>query len=204
MLLFPGAIGEACTLKGSFPNEASSALTEIKCTITGTEVVHNNLTYSELPGFTRQGTIPDAAGASLTYLFGEAKPICKITDDHLFPTLTEAMDYIKTQSDKSAEYRVEMLVDYQIPATDVAMIPRGYNVTLSTAVSGNYKYSDDTNARATISRATGNRNSFITALDADINTSLTIQNPSTMRISGTSRRTTAAQCILSSAGTISR
>lgn len=61
---------------------------------------------------------------------GEAKPLCKIGDEQFY-TLNEAMQYLAENDMYTAT--IEMLIDYIIVSSDVLQIPKGYDITLTTA-----------------------------------------------------------------------
>ena len=100
--------------------------------------------------------------------------------EYTFSTLNQAVTFAQTHSLTVAT--IEMLVDYLIPGSDViTSLPTTCNFTFSTAIGGTYKYSDDSSARATISRDQGNNSSFITSTNGvlengDYKTTLTVKN----------------------------
>ena len=194
-LLFPGGKSAAWTLNGGF----TGASEDIPYTLNGTD---NTLASENTDYFSLNGTTLNTNGGTYSIVFGGKSAICKIvtaeisdvsdseiagkTDadenenvEYTFSTLKQAVTFAQTHN--LTDPKVEMLVDYLIPASDVVNLPAGYNFTFTTATSGTYKYSDDASARATISRDQGNLNSFITAINGelaggDYNTSLKIEN----------------------------
>ena len=170
-LMFPGAQGQNFTLKGEFTGEGAGESTAVTYTfnggnpqtITGTSVDLSDSTFKLY-----------ASDKAAEIIFGSALPICKIGDVP-FSTLKAAMAYADAQKTATGNntYKIEMLVDYLVPADDVLEIQAGYDITFTTA---------DPNAetlpytgsgtRATLSRDTGNAGSSVTARSS----TLTVDN----------------------------
>ncbi len=196
-LLFPGGKNADWNLPHGGFTDASEAI-PYKLDGTSYELSADEVSYVSL-----NGTTLNTNGGTYNIVFGGKSAICRIvtaeisgvseseiagnTDtpdaegkvEYTFSTLNQAVAFAKNHTLKDAT--IEMLVDYLIPASDVVDLPEGYNFTFTTATSGTYKYSDDPNARATISRDQGNNASFITSANGrlvsnDYNTSLKVEN----------------------------
>lgn len=191
-LLFPGAVNQAYSVKGNFAGASDTVgYTIIDGTTTKTGEVGPS--FDDLSGQTSKTN-----GGIVTIRFGGSKAICKIVTDgtlnpdsseyayssereegasggveYTFATLNQAMAFIKKYKLNTAS--VEMLIDYLIPVSDVVTdIPNGYNITFTTATSGNFRYEGE---RATISRDTGNLQSIISTINtANSDTKLNIVN----------------------------
>ena len=198
-LLFPGGKNAAWTLSGTdtFTNDPE----DIPYTLNGTA---NTLAADNAGNFSLNGTTLNTNGGTYSIVFGGKSAICRIvttaidgvqdseiagkTDtpdfegkvEYTFSTLNQAVTFAQTHSLTDAT--IEMLVDYLIPGSDViTSLPTTCNFTFSTAIGGTYKYSDDSSARATISRDQGNNSSFITSTNGvlengDYKTTLTVKN----------------------------
>ena len=190
-LLFPGAVNQNYELSGKFASPAG----DIPFTRTGTAA--GTISESEAGnGFTLNGKTLNTNGGVLEIKFGGDKPICKIVTEpidsvadseiagssvqadgkveYTFSTLKQAMTFIQAHSLTTAT--VEMLIDYLIPASDVVLLPQGYNITLTTATDGTFQYQGNgADGRATISRDSGNLQSII-SLTAGNRNMLTIEN----------------------------
>lgn len=189
-ILLPGGRNVNYSLNGSFANPAE----DISYTLTG---VQNPSTLSQerADNFEVSGKTLNNSGL-YEIIFGGKSSICRIVTaaidgvqndeiaakttepdaegkiEYTFSTLRQAVNFIKNHSLNTAA--IEMLKDYILPGTDVVEdLPEGYDITFSTAVTGTYKYSDDPDARATISRADGNSNSFIRAQNGSLNSEST-------------------------------
>ncbi len=163
-LLFPGVQGKNYTLSGTFGTWNDGVFvpapdtTPVSYTING-------------------GTPETNTGATVTIsrnlkndysaeeiVFGEALPICKI-GNKTFPTLKAAVQYmVDNTATLGTKYTVEMLVDYLIPASDVMVIPSGYQVTFTTSQDDDFrgaKKGDEAGRpnRAILSRDVGNSGS---------------------------------------------
>lgn len=108
-------------------------------------------------------------------LTNSSRPICKITNNGReipFYSIQSAVEYVKTEL--SASETIEMLTDYDMPATDVPVIPSGYSIRLTTAATegGTYNY-DGEGSTATIMRARDNTDQY---LISNNNGTLTLDN----------------------------
>ncbi len=186
-IMLPGGRNAAYTLSGSL----SGASESISYRRTGENEAL--LSPEEAQSFTFTSTTLSGGGL-YEIVFGGSSAICRIvTEDvgelsegetagrtitpnadgkieYTFSTLNQAKAFIVNHSLKTA--KIEMLVDYIIPASDVLSLPAGYDITLSTATEGEFVYSGESSARATISRGQGNNLSFITVPDGTNTTSL--------------------------------
>lgn len=199
-LLFPGGKNQTYTLSGSFA--VGSDDTEIPVRQTGT--TGTTLTGADRTNFTlSSGKTGNANGSTVDVIFGGEKLVCKIVtskkldgitygvsgdaagidnpdDDgvaYLFSSLSQAVTFAQNKELKSAV--IELLTDYLIPGSDLVSIPAGLDLTFTTAIgdtSEDYNYSENTSARATISRNTDNSSSFIVVTDGTNTTSLTVEN----------------------------
>lgn len=170
-LLIPGGRNMAYTVGGAFVTDEAE---DVRLRRTG-------LAESTIPadqvknGFSFGGTTLNASG-TYEIIFGDDKMICKITDEHLFTKISDAVQYAQTNG--LTEATVEMLTDYLLPASDVVQIPRGYHITLTTAFDGEHRYlpTKEGETRATISRDSENKGSMISVVSGnDANTFLTLK-----------------------------
>lgn len=109
-------------------------------------------------------------------IFGDDRYICKVVDasgvEHPYSKISDALAAIVATSGDNPPYSlpegepatIEMLTDYLLPVADKVLIPRGYDIMLTTAskTEGEYRYIGDED-RATISRDSENPNSMIDA-----------------------------------------
>ena len=163
-LLIPGGRNKAYTLDGSF----DPALSDVRLRRgTGTYVEETlSLTggaFTALSGTTLNGS------GTYQIIFGDDKPICKVVDadgvEHPYSKISDAIAAIKNGTITLATSNtavIEMLVDYLLPASDYVLIPRGYDITLTTATGGFYPYTGEGD-RAIISRDSENTDSMIDA-----------------------------------------
>ncbi len=171
-LLIPGGRNMAYALTGSFPGagETSIRLRRTQGSGTTEETVAPQ-------GFTLTGTTLNNQNV-YELIFGEDKRICKIADadgEHVFGSISGALTYAQEHSLTACA--VEMLVDYLLPASDPVRIPRGYQITLTTARTGENRYPNP-GQRATISRDSENLGSMIQVLSGDqtLDTALTLRD----------------------------
>ena len=200
-ILIPGGKNAVWSLSGAF----SGAEREIPYSLTGGNNPYT-LTAADAPSFSlplsdQPNKTLNTNGGAFEIVFGSGSAICKIVTEmipgvtadkiagstapdadgkveYTFSTLKQAVEFVTTyMSDPGKRAAtIEMLVDYLIPGSDVVTLPAGYDFTFTTATSGIYRYSDDSDARATISRAQGNDSSFITVGEGNHNTTLTVKN----------------------------
>lgn len=178
-LLIPGGRNKSYTLDGEFE------------TTTGASVrlrrgVENNL-IEETVTVSADGTFAKITGTTLdgagTYniIFGDDKIICKVVDangvEHPYSKISKAIEDIVATTGANPPYTltaqktatIEMVTDYLLPASDHVLIPRGYNITLTTAAPAGtegvrYTYrGESADGRAVISRDTENKYSMIDA-----------------------------------------
>lgn len=191
-LLFPGAGGAAYSFTGKY---TGSVAEPIHLRRTGeTEEYISAWEATTDAGFTRSGTTVATTGSATEIVFGGDKPICKIVApgnaigtvaegqtvgqsepdasgnvEYLFSTMMQAVAFVQaheTAMTKTAT--IQMLVDYLMPGTDAVVVPAGYNLTFTTATSGEFQYeASEGKSRATISRDASNTGSFITATSND-------------------------------------
>ncbi len=164
-LLIPGGRNTNYTLTGTFTTDEVSKAVQLRTTNSGgtgldstTITVGHNVEYtlSEKKTLNKAGTYQ--------IIFGDDKQICKIytqdivnvaagdyllkTDEpdesgkteYVFKSLNQAMAFVKTYMNSSKTAVIEMLTDYLLPASDLVRIPRGYDITLTTAQTGSYQY----------------------------------------------------------------
>ena len=191
-ILLPGGRNAAYSLTGSFTDaetdivyrrtnagEATLAQADTgNFTLTGKTLNNSNL-YEIIFGGSSAicrivtadvGTLADGEIASRTETANEEGKY-----EYTFSSLNQAVTFIRRHTLSTAS--IEMLVDYIIPGTDVVTdLPVGYDITFSTATDGTFKYSNDGDARATISRADGNNKSFIVVANGNRTTKLTVKN----------------------------
>jgi len=177
-LLFPGGCSAAYVLDGHYD---FGAATPEGIDLRRTDAAKETIPAAEASGgFVRSGTTVSTSGGNTNIIFGGDKPICKIVDEHgenVFTRIEYAVAYaVEHREENGKRAKIEMLVDYLMPASDKAVIPAGYDITLTTATTGEKKYSSDPDARATISRDTENTGSLITVPSGDLNTALTLEN----------------------------
>lgn len=166
-LLIPGGRDKSYTIDGKFVTDNSGSVR-----LRRTDTVESTLAYDN-------GTITQIAGSTLnssnTYqiILGDDKNICKVVDadgvEHPYSKINDALTAIKDGSITLATANtavVEMLVDYLLPASDHVLIPRGYDITLTTASTSGATYNyqgESTDGRAIISRDLENKYSMIDA-----------------------------------------
>ncbi|MDO5476173.1 MAG: SpaA isopeptide-forming pilin-related protein [Eubacteriales bacterium] len=176
-LLIPGAGGMEYTIGGSFTGAAEAIR------LRRTEEAEESLSAEDAnSGFSRTGQMAAESGASTEIIFGGDKPICRIVTDtienvndneiagsadagdgkkeYVFRTLNQAVDFVQAHMSATRTAQIELLVDYLMPRSDAVIIPKGYDLTFTTALGGTYHYDGD---RATISRDPGNLVSFFLA-----------------------------------------
>lgn len=187
-LMFPGAKSASMALRLKFIEPTGSTTLEETgkdtITLTSGQLRDLSLNNRKLSG---------TQGSTYEFIFGGRKKICKIeldnkltTDPEVMKAAGEIVDYYDNTGDggkheyafasiskaiaftekyitnKTAE--IQMLEDYLLPSTDLVNISAGYDITLTTAQSGHFTYkTESVDKRATISRDSGNKNSFITA-----------------------------------------
>ena len=195
-LLFPGAVGKVWTLNGVFTSASGQPVSgaKISCTLdrTATDGGKKEVLETDEDGSIKQlnGNTNGNAGGNYEILFGDPINICKVGNTP-FPTLNDAWDYINNGLKADFKYmkdgeeaekkdylggKIEMLVDYLQPLSDVLNIPKGYYLELTTAQAGDgeldYHGGIDAQGkpieRATISRDTDNAGAAIIA-EADKN-----------------------------------
>ena len=172
-LLFPGAKGSAWSLNGTFGAAAGSTIQYTLDRAGGgtAQTLPTTATEGAL-AFSLNGNLLSTAGGIYEILFGEPTPICKVENggvEHPFTSLNLAKDYIVSNGLTTA--KIEMLLDYQQPKSDILAIPEGYNITLTTAVAADseaaagktYTYVGDNPTRATISRSSGDMGAAVTS-----------------------------------------
>ncbi|MBR3240348.1 MAG: Cna B-type domain-containing protein [Oscillospiraceae bacterium] len=172
-LLFPGAKGSAWSLLGTFDAEEGNT---IKYTLDraggGVEQTLPTTTTEDGLAFSLNKNLLTTAGGIYEILFGDPTPICKVENggvEYPFTSLNLAKDYIVSSGLTTA--KIEMLLDYQQPKTDILAIPEGYNITLTTAAAKDseaaegktYTYVGDNPTRATISRSSGDMGAAVTS-----------------------------------------
>ena len=165
-LLIPGGRNMAYTLDGTFGTNTESPV-RLRRTGESEEslVLASDGTFSQITGTT--------LNSSGTYqiTFGSDKNICKVIDasgvEHPYSRISDALTDIKNGTIILAQEKtavIEMITDYLLPASDKVLIPRGYEITLTTAAKEGvtYPYIGEGN-RAIISRDTENTDSMIDA-----------------------------------------
>ncbi len=168
IMLVPGGQSMAYSLGGTFGTIASDTVRlrrGISETLPEEELsVDSSGAFANLIGTT--------ASSNSTYriVFGDDRYICKVVDavgeEHRYTTISGAISDIQTGAISLATANtatIQMLVDYLLPSSDVVNIPKGYDITLTTASTGTYQYEpvDENEPRATISRDSSNMNSMI-------------------------------------------
>ena len=187
-LLIPGGWGMGYTVNGRFSVSESGSVR-----LRRTGVTEGSLSYDTSGVFDPfSGTTLSGAG---TYhiIFGDDKVICKVrrvttpsetisSDDYqscvngviaknekeyLFTSINQALSFIKKYNAASKKGTVEMLVDYLLPVSDKVQLPRGFDITITTASTGVKRYVpvDPDEPRATISRDSLNTDSMIESYD---------------------------------------
>ena len=189
-LLIPGGQNMAYTLDGSFETTtggsvrlrrgAESSLSEETVTVSATDGSFNQLS----------GTTRNSSG-TYNIIFGNDKVICKVVDasgvEHSYSKISSAIADIVATTGANPPYTlttaktatIEMVTDYLLPASDSVVIPKGYNITITTAAKsgGTYNYTGEAeDGRATISRDSENTNSMISSASGDVNSKLTLNN----------------------------
>ena len=189
-LLIPGGQNMAYTLDGSFETTtggsvrlrrgAESSLSEETVTVSATDG-----SFNQLSGTTRNGS------GTYNIIFGNDKVICKVVDasgvEHPYSKISSAIADIVATTGANPPYTlttaktatIEMVTDYLLPASDSVVIPKGYNITITTAAKsgGTYNYTGEAeDGRATISRDSENTNSMISSASGDVNSKLTLNN----------------------------
>lgn len=183
-LLIPGGQNKTYTLDGQFTTSAGGSVRLRRTDVTPEET----LTYAA------DGTFDQLTGTTLnsngTYkiIFGDDKYICKVVDssgvEHPYSRISDAIADIVATAGTTPPYAlvtaktatIEMLTDYLLPASDYVLIPRGYDITLTTAVPAGtdgvtYTYSgESTDGRAVISRDSENKESMIDAWNGNTGT----------------------------------
>ncbi|MBR3226232.1 MAG: prepilin-type N-terminal cleavage/methylation domain-containing protein [Atopobiaceae bacterium] len=182
-LMFPGGCGAAYSITNTFTDATSGtpiANTDIKFALNGGDPT--TVTTDGNGQVVRTGSTFAASGKTVDLLFGEPTAICKITDEHLFTTIKDAVQYVKDNNlgtTEDAPAVIEMLTDYMLPSSDkVEITPyaaanQKLYINFTTAHSGNHKYYDD-NGKAIISRDAGNKNSFVEVADGKNKVALTL------------------------------
>jgi uncharacterized repeat protein (TIGR02543 family) len=198
-LMFPGGVkSQVYTLKGGFVVGGSDENIPVRQTGVSPSTTLSGPSRTD---FTlNSGKTGNANGSTVDVVFGGSKPICKIVTTtvidgvqdseiagidnpdedgvaYLFSSLQQAVTFAQSHSLTGAV--IELLVDYLIPGADAVSIPANYNLTFTTAIgdTGNdYNYSNDSSARATISRDNSNTDSFIVVADGQNSTKLTVTN----------------------------
>ena len=165
-LLIPGGRNMNYTLDGAF---GTSAETTVRLRRTGVQEttlsVATDGTFNQVTGTT--------LNSSGTYeiTFGDDKNICKVVDasgvEHAYSRISGALNAIKSGAivlEEPKKAVIEMLTDYLLPASDLVLIPRGYDITLTTAAKEGvtYAYTGEGD-RAIISRDSENKESMVDA-----------------------------------------
>ena len=192
-LLMPGAGGQSYSFTSKFTN----ATEDIPLRRTGANP--ETITAADAnAGIDRSGTLVSQVGGTTSIVFGSEKPICKIVADegitdsrpvgvvdsteagkkeYLFAKMRDAEGFREDLLPASEEVSIQMLVDYLMPGDDTVTVADGFNVTITTATTGNRLYDGD---RATISRDASNLASFFSVGTAsrhtDYGTVFTVRN----------------------------
>lgn len=185
-ILIPGGQGMGYLLDGSFA--ADTAIDVQLRRGSGQTLADSTLAVAGDGSFLAiTGTTLSTQG-TYKIIFGEDKPICKVVDangEHIFSRICDALDYIKNPANAALfenngttgkKATIGLLTDYLLPASDPVVIPRGYDITIQTALydpdsTEQYWYipSDDKAAagesRATLSRDSENANSMISGFE---------------------------------------
>ena len=173
-LLIPGGRNMDYTLDGSFTTDTSVTVRLRR----GAE----SSPSEETVDVAASGTFEQLTGKTLntagTYniIFGDDKIICKVVDaggtEHSYSKISNAIAEIKNgviTLATSNTATIEMVTDYLLPASDHVLIPRGYDITLTTALPEGtegvtYPYRGESeDGRAVISRDSENKYSMIDA-----------------------------------------
>ena len=151
-LLIPGGRNMAYTLDGDFT--ASQVLpSSVKLRRSGEVETQLPLSsdgkFDQLTGTTLSGS------GTYSIIFGEDKIICKVVDkagvEHPYTKISDAINAIIATESANPPYElttpktavIEMVTDYLLPSSDPVNIPKGYDITLTTALSGTYQYHPD-------------------------------------------------------------
>ena len=165
-LLFPGVQGKHYTLNGKF--EGADDSTQISYTINGGAAQTNTGAAVSIAKNLKNDYTTEEI------VFGDPLPICKIGTE-TFPTLKAAVQYMVNHKNEGTAYKVEMLVDYLIPASDVMEIPSGFQVTFTTSQDEDFRGSNQVGTdesgnvlkkRAILSRDVGNTGASVKATGA--------------------------------------
>ncbi len=100
---------------------------QIPSTVTDTDAADNVVSFT--------------ADADTAVTFTNIRPICRIIDggaEHVFVTLRDAVSYAETSMGGTAT--IEMLVDYDMPASDTVTVAASDSITLTTAPKTGYTY----------------------------------------------------------------
>ena len=173
-LLIPGGCEQTYVLGGRFDTAQGH---DVRLRRTGKQ--EETIPAQEVrEGFTLTDQTIRTPGTNYEIIFGDDKYICKIADggeEVRFSSISEAVQYAQDHS--LTTVTIEMLTDYLIPEQDSVVIPENYDITLTTAVTGNYRYpGTDEDRRAVISRDSENRNSFFSGSYEPGETAFTIRN----------------------------
>ena len=139
-LLIPGGQNKAYTLDGSFETTTGGTVR-----LRRTGMAEETLAYSGNGKFNQlSGTTLNTAG-TYNVIFGDNKIICKVVDadgtEHPYSKISDAISDIVASTGTNPPYTlktaktatIEMVTDYLLPASDHVLIPRGYDITLTTA-----------------------------------------------------------------------
>lgn len=201
-LLFPGATKNTKTF--SLDGTLAGATAAVPLKVGGTP--RADLTVEECnTGFTVDGSAMSTSPNTLEIIFGTQKPICKIAVDttvqnaltgtiatseyvvsdqdeegtvveYCFASISDAVAFVENHI-PSKTATIEMLADYLIPSSDAVAIQPGYKITLTTALTGLFQYSgEQASGRATISRDSGNLESFFTVATGGAGTEIYIHD----------------------------
>jgi len=187
-LLLPGGQGMTYNFDGTFVSIASDTVRLRRGT--ATTPPEETLTVDAHGSFeTLTGSTPSS---NITYkiIFGDDRYVCKVVDsageEHRYTSISGAISDVVNTTTANPPYTletaktaaVEMLVDYLLPSSDVVVVPAGYDITFTTATTGNYKYEpvDASEPRATISRDTDNTNAMVSTTTGSTATALTIKD----------------------------
>lgn len=181
-LLFPCGRDKSYSLDGNFVTSVGGG-----ARLRRTGEVESTLTYSATGDFDEITGTTLNSNSTYQIILGTDKNICKVKDasgvEHPYSKISDAIAAIKNGTITLATANtavVEMLVDYLLPASDHVLIPRGYDITLTTAVKAGteeaegvtYTYQgESTDGRAIISRDLENTKSMIDAWNSAWNPS---------------------------------
>ena len=169
-LLIPGGRNKTYTLVGQF----NGTKADVRLRRTGKNEEALSVT-ANVPFDALTGTTLNSSG-TYQIIFGNDKNICKVVDasgtEHPYSKISDAITAIKNstitlETDKTAT--IEMLTDYLLPASDHVLIPRGYDITLTSAAPAGtegvtYPYrGESADGRAVISRDSENKYSMLDA-----------------------------------------